>query len=644
MKLYCRLVILFILILSPVRLQGQESLFPSSNEFPSFTPFSEDYISTYIAKSKECLYRGDLEGLESNIEILKDLNIHGDPRISGMIQNHSGILEYYKGNIADALKHYLNALTYFNEAGEMDGLNTLMNNIAIIFVQIEDLESTKKYLEKALSYTPENEINRRSVYMLNLAETEALSGDWQKGIKIASDLLELFDPDQIDFEEISIYGILISCYNNLNDKENAEKYIKLGLESISSETQYLDLQSFYSSVVAYYHKTGDYKKVLEYGKIIYPPPDRTFFHELSNTIEFMTVAARETGELNYASKLNEIANEIEFSRAPLNKEDIINPLMLQYSHQRSIKDKELSDREFQENNTRELIQRRFLRQLVFIIFIMFVPVIFLLRTNRLRRRYQDNLRLKNEKLQKINEELVSNNLILEKENRVLDTLISIFAHDLINPFQAILGFSQLIINDHHVLKEENMVEYSGILSETSFQLNQLLTNLDSMAIVQDSDTLPEKNSFRIKNAVKNICKLFEGSLKNKDISINCDAIDDIKIQMNRGIFDAVLRNLVSNAIKFSYRNSEIIISSDIENNQPVLKVTDNGIGLPESIKKELLSKGYPESRSGTSNERGSGIGLVICVELLEMIGAGLDIISKEYKGTTIILKLPVNNA
>jgi len=58
--------------------------------------------------------------------------------------------------------------------------------------------------------------------MLNLAETEALSGDWQKGIKIASDLLELFDPDQIDFEEISIYGILISCYNNLNDKEKAD--------------------------------------------------------------------------------------------------------------------------------------------------------------------------------------------------------------------------------------------------------------------------------------------------------------------------------------------------------------------------------------------------------------------------------------
>ncbi len=227
-------------------MQGQESLFPSSNEYPSFTPFSEDYITMYLEKSRECLNSGDLEGLQSNIDILKDLNIDGDPEISGLIQNQSGMLEFYKGNMAEALQYYLRALSYYNASGELDGRNALMNNIAIIFGEIEDYESTMKYLQKALAYTPNEDILSRSIYMLNLAETEALSGNYSQGIRIATELLDLFGQGGIDFSEVAVYGILIGCYKNLGDTISAEKWINDGLEIISPETTYLDLQSFYS--------------------------------------------------------------------------------------------------------------------------------------------------------------------------------------------------------------------------------------------------------------------------------------------------------------------------------------------------------------------------------------------------------------
>ncbi len=259
-------------------------------------------------------------------------------------------------------------------------------------------------------------------------------------------------------------------------------------------------------------------------------------------------------------------------------------------------------------------------------------------------RYQENLRVKNDKLQTINEELVKNNLNLEKENRVLDTLISIFAHDLINPFQAILGFSQLMLNDHERLKEENFLEYSDILSDTSFQLNQLLVNLNSMAIVQDNAIQPEKESFRILPVVLKICSLFRSAMKNKEINLNTNNLNDVEIRINLNIFEAVLRNIISNAIKFSNLKSEIEISCITDKEEAILKVTDHGIGMPESIRKKLLDKGYPESRTGTSNERGSGIGMAICIELMEMTEGKLDIISKEKEGSTIALKLPVNNA
>ncbi|MDX2414949.1 MAG: tetratricopeptide repeat-containing sensor histidine kinase [Bacteroidales bacterium] len=643
MNLYKKISILILLILYSVCTQGQESLFPSSNEYPSFTPFAEDYITMYLEKSRDCLNNGDLEGLQSNIDILKDLNIDGDPRVSSLIQNHSGILEFYKGNMAEALQYYLSALSYYNTSDELDGRHALMNNIAIIFGEIEDYESSMKYLQKALAYTPTEEILNRSIYMLNLAEMKALSGNYSQGIMIATELLDLFGQGGIEFSEVAVYGILIGCYKNLGDTISAEKWINDGLKIISPETTYLDLQSFYSNVVEYFFSRKAYSEVLEYGKLIYPPPDSSFIYDLDNTINYMATAARETGDLNFARVIDKKANDLEYSRAALNKNNIINPLIIQYSYNRDIMDKDLLDQELQENNAREQIQRRFLRNLIIIIILMSIGAILLLRTKKIRDRYQENLRVKNDKLQTINEELVKNNLNLEKENRVLDTLISIFAHDLINPFQAILGFSQLMLNDHERLEEENFLEYSGILSDTSFQLNQLLVNLNSMAIVQDNAIQPEKESFRILPVVLRICSLFRSATLNKEIKLNTDKLNDVEIRINLNIFEAVLRNIISNAIKFSNLKSEIELSCITEKGKAILKVTDHGIGMPESIRTKLLAKGYPESRTGTSNERGSGIGMAICIELMEMTEGKLDIISKENKGSTIELTLPVHN-
>ena len=644
MKKFSRILVFVLGILCPLYINGQESLFPYSLKYPPYEYFADKHIDTYVNKSKELLYTGDLEGLEDNIEILNDLNLQGDPSVRGRIMNNQGILEYYQGNLSEAIQYFLRAAAYYEQSNYNHGINTLMNNISLIFAEIEDYESCKKYLKKALDYTPDNDLTSRSVYLLNLAEVEERTDNCRTAINISLELLDIYNPRLFDFSEIAIYGIIISCYNTLKEDEEAIKWIKKGDNIPVSDSAYLDIQSYNKSVADFYFQRSEYEKVIEYGQKVYPPPDESYLHELYKTINQMAIAARHTGRIDLAMKLNRRANELEFNREPFSRSDIISSLMYDYSYNRDNLDRELISKELQENNIREEIQSNFFKKLIVISFILLIIIIVLIYTRRAGLRYRINLESNNRKIEEINKQLRLSNKDLEKENRTLDTLISVFAHDLINPFQAILGFTQIMINDYDKLDKHDIIEYTGILSETSLNLNQLLLTLKGLAIINDESGNFKANKFTLVSALKNIKKLFRTSLNNKDINIKMDNCIDAEINYNRDVFDAVIRNVISNAIKFSEKGSTIIISNQLKNNKMKISITDNGIGMSDSTREMLLNRNYLESRSGTLNEKGSGIGLAISIDLLDTAGGNLDIISEEGKGTTVVIEINLPEA
>ena len=640
MKIFSRHLLFLALTVVTSHIYGQETLFPSSNMYPAYTPIAEKIYDLYADKARYATNMGDLDGLASAIEVLADLNIFNEPVKSGIIENQKGILNYYKSDNNKALSCYLDALYYFNRAGSSEGINLIMNNIAIIFAQIEDYESTRKYLIKAIEYTPGEDITSRSVFMYNLAETESKLGNCQSGIRIASEVLDIYDPNLISFSEVALYGIIIGCYNNMGDALKASEWIELGMRELGPGVTYLDRLAFFSEAIEYYFKSGDYEKVLELGKNIYPAPDTSFTRDMYESIDLMAVAARKTGDLALAVELNRVANRIEFTRTSVSREDLITPLMEEYSYNRDISERDLLRIELMESSIKEKSQRRLLILLVVISVIMAAIVIVLSRTRRIRQKYKSAIISENRKLELINEEMRAHNLELERENKLVDTLISVFAHDLINPFQAILGFSQLMISDHDILEESDFLEYSELLSETSFQLNQLLINLKSMSIVQDKSRGLEKTRFKLSPVVNNILRLFEPSARKKGITFNLDSCASPEVYINQDIFESVFRNVISNAVKFSKQDGTIDIRCERTASEIEISVRDYGIGMPENIKEALISKKYLESRPGTSNEKGSGIGLAICIELLEMFDASIEIISEVGAGTTIIIEIP----
>ena len=275
---------------------------------------------------------------------------------------------------------------------------------------------------------------------------------------------------------------------------------------------------------------------------------------------------------------------------------------------------------------------------------MIVLIPILLRVRKLRNKYRIELSEQNEKLEHINKQLKKDNEELVKANHLLDTFISVFAHDLINPFQAIIGFSELMSTNRATLKKEDYIEYSELLSETSFQLNQLLTNLKSLSIIQDDQLKLEPSRVLISSIIDKVLILFEPSARKKEIVFKVHGKEnDCYAYINPEIIESALRNLISNAVKFSNTGSNIDIEYWQKAKEIVLSVQDYGSGIPEKVLKRLYDKKQTYSTSGTANEKGSGIGLAISIELLESFNGSIEFESKIGEGCKAIIKIPASN-
>ena len=366
--------------------------------------------------------------------------------------------------------------------------------------------------------------------------------------------------------------------------------------------------------------------------------------DMYEPINYMAIAAVDLGEIELASELDRIANSIVYAKETLTKEDLITPLMVEYSFNRDIANRDMARIQLTENNKQARAQRNLLLSLLVIMIAMIVMIPILVRIRRLRAKFKLELSDQNSKLEKINKQLKTDNEELEKGNNLLDTFISVFAHDLINPFQAIIGFSQLMSADHEVLKEEDFIEYSELLSETSFQLNQLLTNLKSLSITQGEHEKLQATQIIIDDIIKSVLKLFESTAKKKNIHFEISKSEKDCIGFtNPDIIESAVRNVISNSVKFSKPDSKIEISCRKEGDVILISIKDYGSGIPEKVLKHLLDKGHTESKLGTANEKGSGIGLAISIELLESFNGSLELKSEVGQGTEALIKIPACN-
>jgi signal transduction histidine kinase/ligand-binding sensor domain-containing protein len=234
---------------------------------------------------------------------------------------------------------------------------------------------------------------------------------------------------------------------------------------------------------------------------------------------------------------------------------------------------------------------------------------------------------------------------LRELNAVKDKFFSIVAHDLRSPFSGIHGLLEVLHNEAARMSPREREELISTLYQSSESYKRLLQNLLSWSRLQMKHATPEPVSLNAVSLIRNVCNIFDSSLKRKKLRL--EIVHDhnpLWVQADKNMMHTVVRNLLSNAIKFSYKGSFIHIRSFAEKETACIVIRDFGTGIDAEKLDNLFTLEKTTSEKGTSNETGTGLGLILCKDMLSAMGGSIHAVSTKGKGSTFTVRIPVDGS
>jgi K+-sensing histidine kinase KdpD len=245
----------------------------------------------------------------------------------------------------------------------------------------------------------------------------------------------------------------------------------------------------------------------------------------------------------------------------------------------------------------------------------------------------------NQKLILSNVMLEKNTLLLEQANKTKDKFFSLIGHDLRNPFSSLIGvLDELRINLDSFSKEEqlNLLE---LLSNSSKNAYELLENLLEWGQSQSASIQAKTDAIDVNNLINNILNLYGEQSRQKEIQIKMVGTFAREIHTDEHLLQTIIRNFVSNAIKYSHPNQNIEIRLSEKADEYWIEVCDFGVGMSQKSKEMILSGEFSDKTPGTAMEMGTGLGMKIVKEFSRLLNAHFSIRDNQPQGTIFCLGL-----
>ncbi|TAE71597.1 MAG: tetratricopeptide repeat protein [Bacteroidetes bacterium] len=519
---------------------------------------------------------------------------------------------FYQINDFEEAKKYLLEVKKYNHLLDKKSNWKNYNTLALIYYKINQYEEAKKYYEKSLQHAIEY---KDKVWIGLIKGNLGTLYYKEKKYEKALELLEIDVNTSIEFDNIANAIIsltdMISIYIEKNDLENADKNIAKGFDLLSKLKQkdkLNDIHSYFSfyDCVSLYHKTKkDFEKALDYKE------------KAENLLK------------QYDSFI---------------KKQKIEELKFQYAHKTDILE------------TSELAKQNKIQQITLYLVISVLVLLFLLillitqkyiankKNNQLLKAQKQQITGQADILSQQNMKIKLQNQNLEVLNQTKNKLFSLVAHDLRSPLISLKGILDLLKDNNLTFEEvKNFIPMLNSNMEKTLTLTEDLlywgqTQLEGLVLIIEKINLNEVVAAKAK-------KFSDFAYLDKKIKFEINTDDKIKnVLADKDMLLVIFRNLITNAIKFSDDGSKITLSTKMSEDQKfaICGVSDTGVGISEQNIDRIFS-GTIFTTKGTKGERGTGFGLMLCKDFVDLHGGKIWIESELGKGSTFYFTMPIEN-
>jgi signal transduction histidine kinase len=605
----------------------------------------DDYFVAKTTGSKGKLYRqqGKFENSLETLLIAYDLAEKiREKELVMIISNNLGVTYRRLAEDNKALKYHLEALGLAEELDNKKNEAIATNSIGIIYTYQENYDEALAYFYKALALEEERKNYLGVAINLNsIAWIYELKKDYVKAIEFYKKSLEANIHDNNEKGKAICYSDLGKVYHTIGEHSLALEYYKktLSVNENLGDKRYIARSYIYIGEV--YRDLGDNEKSL-----VNLQKGLQYAQQVNS--RRMLMLAYEQLSLTYEKLNNTDRAYNHFKKYSIYKDSV-------YDEEKSNQIIEMQTRfetnkKEQENillkNRNRLNEARIERQRIIVVSIISILVlstilVFVLLTNRRKQKKAIKLLGKqNDEIRRQKEEIQKQAKDLEIAINTKNRFFSIIAHDLINPFNTIIGFSYTLKESIKNERLEDIREYANLIYQQSNNTHELLLNLLDWSLSQTKVIEYKPREIEIRKSIKDKICLLESQANDKSIELQFIEGDDLMVYADANMLNTIIRNLVSNAIKFTEKGG-VTISYTQDLNDCKVTIKDTGVGISEKNLRNLFEPDKSVSTKGTSGEKGSGIGLILCKEFIKQNKGKISVESTEGEGSTFSFTIPL---
>jgi len=519
----------------------------------------------------------------------------------GFCYDNLGVTRFNQKQFDGALSFFKQGKAFFEKVNHQEGLSYSYTHLSWVMVEKKQFDEALKFANLALLIRQKNNATKEQLSnaLRDVAVAEIGLKNYSEAKRVLEKSLQIAQETNkpIAIADHALY--LAELFLKIHDLDRAEYY---AIWSYQITTQFRNpLQRMKSSMVIskIYQAKKKYAEAMRFQTEHYDLKDSLFNEDINKN------TARLEAKYQFDLKAS----------ALIEKQ----------------KRKELE-------SSRKLNQERFLSSLLISALLFFGVITYFIYQRRMQDKLLNReLTQKNEEISRQNQEIQEQTTQLAENNRFKDRLFSIISHDLRSPVVGLVGSLELV--NEGVLSEEEFHNMLPDLANNVNSIQSLLDNLLTWARIQMKGIPVAPEAFHIRELVQDKINSFEKPAQLKEITFLNNIEEDLQIQADKNMIELVLRNLISNAIKFSHPGGKIELSSSRQKGYSQVCISDNGTGIEPEIMANLFGT-QSSSSKGTAGEMGTGLGLLLSKEFIEKNGGKIWVESTPNVGSKFYFSIP----